>query len=52
MQASDIAGMWAKYSAPLSALGNPVMSTRINIQDQSGAVQPVHCVDKGEVLSK
>jgi len=46
------AGVWARYRAPLSALGNPAAIARINLQDDSGAPQPTYFLDELEVLVK
>lgn len=39
------AGMWTEITVPLSALGNPAAIKRVNIQDESGAAQPVYYLD-------
>jgi hypothetical protein len=39
------AGQWMQVIVPLSALGNPSLIKRINIQDRSGAGQPTFYVD-------
>jgi hypothetical protein len=39
------AGQWTQVIVPLSALGNPSLIKRINIQDHSGAGQPTFYVD-------
>jgi hypothetical protein len=39
------AGQWMQVIVPLSALGNPSLIKRINIQDHSGAGQPTFYVD-------
>jgi len=39
------AGQWTQVIVPLSALGNPSLIKRINIQDRSGAGQPTFYVD-------
>lgn len=46
------AGVWTQISAPLSALGSPATIARINLQDESGAAQPVYYVDELEVVGK
>ncbi|HRJ43197.1 MAG TPA: hypothetical protein PL105_15035 [Caldilineaceae bacterium] len=44
--------MWTQISAPLSSLGSPATIARINLQDESGAAQPVYYVDELEVVGK
>jgi len=39
------AGQWTQVIVPLSALGNPSLIKRINIQDRSGMGQPTFYVD-------
>ncbi len=40
------AGKWTQIVVPLSALGNPAIIKRVNIQNDSGAAQPVYYVDE------
>lgn len=43
-------GVWTQIVAPLSALGNPAAIKRINLQDASGAAQPVFYLDALRLL--
>jgi len=43
---SVAAGSWTQVTMTLSALGNPALIARLNIQDASGAVQPTFYVDE------
>jgi hypothetical protein len=43
---SVAAGSWTQVTMSLSALGNPALIARLNIQDASGAAQPTFYVDE------
>ena len=42
---------WQQFTMTLAALGNPAAIARINIQDRSGASQPVFYIDDLELVS-
>jgi hypothetical protein len=43
---------WSVVDVPLSALGNPGQIARVNVQDQTGTVQPAYNVDSLRLVGK
>jgi hypothetical protein len=43
---SALANTWTEVTVPLSALGNPAQVKRLNIQENSGATQPMMTFDE------
>jgi len=44
------AGVWTQFTLNMSALGNPSTIARLNIQDRSGATQPIFYVDEIKLI--
>lgn len=43
---------WTQITVPLSALGNPAVIKRINVQENGGGAQPTFFVDEVQLVGR